>query len=65
MPTTIRTLSGTETIRALRISRRTLKRLLADGVLEGWQLGRILRVRLDSVEALLRSYRKRGTAERL
>ena len=63
MQETPRTLSGIETMRALRISRKTLKNLLTNGVLEGWQLGRILRVRLDSVEALLRSYAERGSRE--
>lgn len=48
------TLNAKETMQLLRISRETLRAMLASGELRGFERGKIIRVERRSVEELLR-----------
>lgn len=53
------TLNATETMTLLRISRATLRAMLAAGELRGFERGKVIRVDRRSVEALLGRTRER------
>ena len=48
------TLNATETMKVLRISRDTLRAMLASGELRGFERGKVIRIDRRSVEELLR-----------
>ncbi len=47
------TLNASETMKLLRISRETLRAMLASGELRGFERGKVIRIDRRSVEALL------------